>query len=160
MVEEKYQKVTKREQHYFQRLRESRVGSSALPSHLYHLPQLAVGIDVGGHDAAPEGHVHVTLAPRRRQLVAQVGHRRRWRNRVELVYEGGKNCHLIISVQSPVHCGLSTQSGCFVRGTESHKIFPKFLTVAATSIHSAIYRWFAPQSPVKILGQGEREQLG
>ena len=40
--------------------------------------------------------------------------------------------------------------------TESHKIFPKFLTGAATSIHSAIYRWFAPQSPVKILGQGEK----
>ena len=47
-----------------------------------------------------------------------------------------------------------------LRGAESHKIFPRFLTGAATSIHSAIYRWFAPQSPVKILGQGEREQLG
>ena len=53
-----------------------------------------------------------------------------------------------------------TLSDILLQGTDPHKIFPKFWTGAATSIHSAIYRWFAPQSPVKILGQGEREQLG
>ena len=57
---------------------------SIVSANLHHPPELAVCVDVVGDDAAPEGDVDAALAPRRRQLLAQVRHRRRRRDRVEL----------------------------------------------------------------------------
>ena len=59
-------------------------------SHLHHPPELAIGVDVVRDYAAPERDVDAALAPRRRQLLAQVRHRRRRRDRVELRSIGGR----------------------------------------------------------------------